>query len=89
METLEKLQKYLEEMQKSPIKTLNVVYDWKTYTAVYDTDYKIICVLIDWKYNKYFNQDFFNNFCDLELYSNWKLNIRQADFITNYKSYEK
>ena len=90
LDILDKLEVLIDEIKNSPIKTIEVLYKWKTYSAIHDIDYNIICILIDWKYNKNFNQDFFNNFSDFELYSHtWELNIKQAEFINNYKSYEK
>lgn len=62
----------------------------KIFTSIYDKNSKLICVLIDWIHEKQFNIDVLNKFEEFEVYSHdLQLNLKVADFITNYEFYDR
>lgn len=62
----------------------------RVFTSIYDKQAKLICVLINWIHEKQFNKDVLNKFDEFEIYNvNNELNLKVADFITNYCYYEE
>ena len=58
-------------------------FDWYKITTLEDDNVLLFAVLINGVYNKKFNLEFLNNFDSFELYKNWQLNIKLADWLTN------
>jgi len=63
------------------------VFNWKNITTIFDKNWTLCLVLIDWVYNYKFVDEFLKRFDDFELYNNWQLNITVATWLTDNLHY--
>lgn len=59
----------------------NYNYKDKTITVFYDKNSNLFAVLVDRVYNSKFVNEVLKNFDEFEVYNNWELNIKIADFL--------